>query len=166
MRRRPRATKLCAAAHGQQRAGTAEPPRPAVEVAPSEELTQRVRDAVAGREDVTEGTTFGCVTWMVNGNVACGVTGDRLLVRVDRCDCERLLAEPHVQPMRRGTRTMRGFVTIDSDAIADDVELTRWVDAGTGYAAWLSPKPARSSSGAAAREADELATVTTHVRLP
>jgi len=73
-----------------------EQPRPAVDVAPSEELAQRIRDALAGRTGVTEGTTFGCVTWMVNGNVACGVAGDKLLVRVDRCDCERILAEAYV----------------------------------------------------------------------
>ena len=85
---------------------------------------------------------------MVNGNVACGVLGDKLLVRADRCDCERILAEAYVQPMRRGARIMRGFVTVDSDAIADDAELARWIDAGTGYAAWLSPKATQPSAPA------------------
>lgn len=80
--------------------------------------------------------------------MACGVLGDKLLVRADRCDCERILAEAYVQPMRRGARIMRGFVTVDSDAIADDAELARWIDAGTGYAAWLSPKATQPSAPA------------------
>jgi TfoX/Sxy family transcriptional regulator of competence genes len=104
-------------------------------MAPSEELAQRISDALAGRDGVSEGTTFGCVTWMVHGNVACGVAGDKLLVRVGRCDLERIVVQAHVQPMKRGARTMRGFVTIDSDAITDDAQLARWIDAATAYAA-------------------------------
>jgi hypothetical protein len=42
--------------------------------------------------------------------------------------------------MRNGTRTMRGFVTVDAAAIGDDAQLVRWIDAGAGYAAWLPPK--------------------------
>jgi hypothetical protein len=122
-----------------------------VDVASSEELAQRIREVVGGRDGVTEGTTFGCVAWMVNGNVACGVVGDKLLVRVDRCECERILAEAHAQPMTRGTRTMRGFVTVGSEAIADDAELARWIDTATGYAAWLSPKATQPSTRSANR---------------
>jgi hypothetical protein len=94
-----------------------------------------------GRDGVTEGTLFGAVAWMVNGNVACGVIGDDLLVRVDVCDHDRLLlAEAHVHPVTTGTRTMRGFVAVDADAIAREGELARWLDAAAGYAAWLPPK--------------------------
>ena len=131
-------------------------PRPAVDVASSEELAQRIREVVGGRDGVTEGTTFGCVAWMVNGNVACGVVGDKLLVRVDRCDCERILAETCVQPMTRGARIMRGFVTVDSHAIAGDAELIRWIDAGTGYAAWLSPKATQPGTRSAGRSTSPL----------
>jgi len=120
-------------------------------VGSSEALAQRVREVVGGRDGVTEGTTFGCVAWMVNGNVACGVVGDRLLLRVDRCECERVLAEAHVQPMTRGARTMRGFVTVAAEAIADDTELIRWIDTATAYAAWLSPKATHSSPRSAGR---------------
>jgi hypothetical protein len=129
------------------------PPPPAVDVGSSEELAQRVRAVVGGREGVTEGTTFGCVAWMVNGNVACGVVGDRLLLRVDRCECERILAEAHVQPMTRGARSMRGFVTVGGEAIADDAELARWLDTATGYAAWLAPKATRPTPQPRSRRA-------------
>jgi TfoX/Sxy family transcriptional regulator of competence genes len=106
----------------------------------SEELAQRIRDVVGGRDGVTEKKMFGGVGWMVNGNMACGTMGDDLLVRLDREDSDRILAEPHVSLMRMGSRTMRGFFTVDSAAIADDGELARWVDAGAAYAASLPPK--------------------------
>jgi TfoX/Sxy family transcriptional regulator of competence genes len=109
-------------------------------VAYSEELARRIRDVIGGRDGVTERKMFGGVGWMVNGNMACGTMGDDLLVRLDRDDSDRILAEPHVSLMQMGTRTMRGFFTVDSTAIADDAELARWIDAGAAYAASLPPK--------------------------
>src|SRR4051794_1293975 len=106
----------------------------------SEELAQRVRDLLGGRGGVTERKMFGGIAWMLDGNMACGVTGENLLVRLDREDCERILAEPHVGLMRMGERTMRGFFTVDAEGLADDTDLARWVDAGAAHAASLPPK--------------------------
>ena len=106
----------------------------------SEELAQRIRDVLGARDGVTEKKMFGGIGWMVNGNMACGTMGDNLLVRLDREDSDRILAEPHVALMQMGARTMRGFFTVDSVAIAGDAELARWVDAGAAYAASLPPK--------------------------
>lgn len=115
----------------------------AAEAAPSEgseALARRIRVAIAGHEGVTEDEMFGSAAWLVNGNPACGTVGDALLVRVDRGERDRLLAEEHVRPMSRKGRTITGFVTVDSAAIADDAELARWIDMAAGYAAWLPPK--------------------------
>jgi hypothetical protein len=108
--------------------------------ASSDKLARRIRTMLDGRDGATEGTLFGAVAWMVNGNVACGVMGDDLLVRVDVSDRDRLLAEAHVHPVTTGTRTMRGFVAVDVDTIASEGELARWLDAAVAYAAWLPPK--------------------------
>lgn len=106
----------------------------------SEQLAARIRDVIAGRDGVTERKMFGGIAWMINGNMACGTMGDDLLVRLDRDDSDRILAEPHVSPMRMGARTMRGFFTVDAAAIAADAALARWVDVGAAYAASLAPK--------------------------
>jgi TfoX/Sxy family transcriptional regulator of competence genes len=116
------------------------PERSAVDTAGSEELARRIREVMDGRDGVTEGEMFGGGAWMVNGNMACGTAGDSLVVRVAPSDRDRVLAEAHVHPLMRGKRTMRGFVTVDSAAIADDADLTRWIDAAAGYAAWLPPR--------------------------
>ncbi len=113
---------------------------PAADIAPSDELVRRIRELMSGRDGVTEGRMLGVVAWMVNGNIACGSMGDDLVVRVANCDRDRILADEHVRSMTMGTRTMRGFVTVDSAAIADDAELARWIDASAGYAAWLPPR--------------------------
>jgi len=106
----------------------------------SEELAGRIRDVIGARDGVTERKMFGGIAWMVGGNMACGATGDSLLVRLGREDSDRILTEPHVGLMRMGERTMRGFFTVDAAGIAGDAELARWVDAGAAYAASLPPK--------------------------
>lgn len=120
--------------------------RAVVATTPSAHLMQRVRELVDGRDGVSEGTVFGCSAWMVNGNVACAAMGDDLVVRVDPCDCDRILAEEDVHAATKGSRALRGFIVVDATVLADGATLARWIDAGTGYAAWLSPKATESST--------------------
>jgi TfoX/Sxy family transcriptional regulator of competence genes len=109
----------------------------------SEALAERVRDAIAVREGITERKMFGGIVWMVNGNMACGTLGENLMVRLDHEDAERALAEPHVGPMEFTGRSMRGFITVDSGGIADEAALGRWVDAAAAHAAALPAKPVK-----------------------
>jgi TfoX/Sxy family transcriptional regulator of competence genes len=106
----------------------------------SEQLAERIRAALGGRDGVTERKMFGGVGWMLNGNMACGTMGDDLLVRVAPGAGDLVLAEPGVRPMEMGKRTMRGFVVVDSATIADEDEFARWIDAGAAHAASLPPK--------------------------
>ena len=106
----------------------------------SEELADRIRDAIEGRSGVTERKMFGGVAWMVSGNMACGIIGEGLMVRLEREDAEAAQAEEHVGPMEFTGRPMRGFVVVDAAAIEDDGELGRWVDAGADFATSLPPK--------------------------
>jgi TfoX/Sxy family transcriptional regulator of competence genes len=106
----------------------------------SEELAHRIRDVVGGRNGVTERKMFGGVAWMVDGNMACGVIGEDLMVRLDRDDAERALDEAHVGPMEFTGRKMGGFVIVDSAGIADAPGLSRWVDVGADFAASLPAK--------------------------
>ena len=106
----------------------------------SEELANRIRDVVGGRNGVTERKMFGGVVWMVDGNMACGVMGEDLMVRLGRDGAEEALDEAHVGPMEFTGRRMGGFVVVDSAGIADATGLARWVDAGADYAASLPAK--------------------------
>jgi hypothetical protein len=109
-------------------------------VAYSEELAERIREVVEGRLGVSERKMFGGVAWMVNGNMACGVIGEDLMVRLDRADAEAAQAEEHVGPMEFTGRPMRGFVTVAAEGIEGDADLGRWVEAGADFAESLPPK--------------------------
>jgi len=109
-------------------------------VAYSEELAEQIRELVFERPDVSERKMFGGVAWMLSGNLAVGVNGDRLMVRLSHEDVEAALAEPHVGPMDFTGKTMRGFITVEPEGLEDEEDLAGWVDAGADFAASLPPK--------------------------
>ena len=106
----------------------------------SEQLAERIRDALGGRPGIVERKMFGGVAWMLDGNMACGVIGEDLLIRLAREDAAAARAEEEVGPMEFTGRQMRGFVLVDAAAIEEDDELGRWVDAGADFALSLPPK--------------------------
>jgi TfoX N-terminal domain len=109
-------------------------------VAYDEALAERVRELLAIRSGVTERKMFGGVAWMLDGNMACGVAADELLVRVSPDERERALAEDHTRVFDLTGRPMRGFVCVTPAGVADDEGLASWVDLGADYAASLQPK--------------------------
>ena len=63
------------------------------------QLADRVRSALDGQEELGERKMFGGLAFMVHGNMACGVEGDRLMVRVGPERHEEALGRPHAAPM-------------------------------------------------------------------
>ena len=106
-----------------------------------EGLCERVREVIGIRSGVSERKMFSALAWFVEGNMACGVLGDELLVRLGREGAEQAIAEPHVRQFASPQgRAMGGFVVVAPEGIADDEQLARWVDAGAEHAATLPPK--------------------------
>ena len=111
-----------------------------------EALATRVRDTIGERPDVTERKMFGGLAFMTGGNMACGVVGDELMVRVGPDAYDDALSRPHVRLMDFTGRPMRGMVMVGRDGIASDKWLREWVEAGLAFATSLPPKRDRNSS--------------------
>jgi hypothetical protein len=111
----------------------------------SEELAERVRAELGSVTKVTEQTMFGGLAFMVAGNMACGVTGDDVLVRMDPTLFHDALTRPHVREMEMGGRTMKGFVLVGPSKAVDDGELELWVKLGVTYAKSLPPKAKKTA---------------------
>jgi hypothetical protein len=109
-------------------------------VAYSEELAERIREVISDRPGVVERKMFGGIAWMVNGNMACGIIGEDLMVRLERDDAQVALTEAHVGPMEFTGRPMRGFIMVETAGIEEAAELGRWIDAGADFAESLPPK--------------------------
>jgi TfoX/Sxy family transcriptional regulator of competence genes len=104
-----------------------------------EALAARVRALLASRSDVGERKMFGGLTFLVAGNMCCGVQGDELIVRLDPEREDEALGRPHARPMDFTGRPMRGFVTVRPEGL-DDERLKQWVEDAVARAASLPPK--------------------------
>jgi TfoX/Sxy family transcriptional regulator of competence genes len=105
-----------------------------------EGLAERIREALAGEPGVSEKAMFGGLAMLLNGNMAVGITGDDLMVRVGAEAYEAALAQPHVRVFDMTGRPMKGWVLVESAGLEDDAAFTEWVRAGTAFAQSLPPK--------------------------
>jgi len=112
----------------------------------NEKLAERVRTALAGRDDVVEKRMFGGVAFMVRGHMSCGIVGSTLMVRLAPEDADGLVNEVHVRPMDFTGRPMRGFLYVDPDGIKSAAMLRKWVGRATAHAE-AQPKKVRSQAG-------------------
>src|SRR5215472_17596832 len=101
---------------------------------------ERLRGLFAERTDVAEKRMVGGLSFIVNGNMCCGVNGSALMVRVGPDDREQALAEPHVRPLEMGGRPVGGFVLIDPDGFSTDAALTAWVQRALDFIGTLPAK--------------------------
>jgi TfoX/Sxy family transcriptional regulator of competence genes len=108
-----------------------------------EELAARVREVLAPRAELSERKMFGGIAFMIGGNMAVGVLGDDLMVRLDPADAEQALSEAHTRPMDFTGRPMKGMVFVEPAGTDGDEALAGWVDAGAGFAASLPAKSKR-----------------------
>ena len=104
-----------------------------------EQLAGRIRTVLADRADVREQRMFGGLTFMVGGNMCCGVHGNELIVRLDPDHEEDALARPHARPMDLTGRRMRGFITVHPDGVKGN-RLNQWVREAVARAESLPPK--------------------------
>jgi TfoX/Sxy family transcriptional regulator of competence genes len=102
-------------------------------VAYNEELAERVRAALADRTDVEEKKMFGGLTFMVAGQMCCGVLKNDLVIRIEPAEFDALVAQPQVRPFDFSGRPMQGMVYVDNGALADPEALRTWVQRGTDY---------------------------------
>jgi TfoX/Sxy family transcriptional regulator of competence genes len=110
-------------------------------VAYDEELAARIRALVAGEPSLTEKKMFGGLAFLVGGNMAVGASGQGgLLVRVDPDQSDELVGTTDAYLMEMRGRSMAGWLRVDSEQVAADSELARWVDLGVSYARSLPAK--------------------------
>ncbi|MFE9771319.1 TfoX/Sxy family protein [Streptomyces sp. NPDC005931] len=105
-----------------------------------EGLARRIRDRWGTDPEVTERHMFGGVAFLYRGNMAVGVTGEDLMVRVGPEAADAALGRPGARVFDMTGRPMRGWVVVDGAAVAEDDALGAWLDEGRAFAAGLPPK--------------------------
>lgn len=106
----------------------------------NEALAERIRTELGPRPNLTERKMFGGIAFMVNGNMAVGVSGDGMMVRVGKAAYTNALLHPHTTTFGPSGREMTGWVLVQPDGLADAAELAGWVAQGVAFAETLPPK--------------------------
>jgi len=109
-------------------------------VAYDEDLAWRVRERLAAEPGLTEKAMFGGLAFLLDGNMAVGLSGAELMVRVGPEASDDALARPHTRPFDMTGRPMKGWILVAPDGVADERELGAWVGRGVSFARSLPSK--------------------------
>ncbi|MEU6260151.1 TfoX/Sxy family protein [Streptomyces sp. NPDC047043] len=105
-----------------------------------EGLAERIRERLGADPAIAEKRMFGGIAFLLHGNMAVGVTGDDLMVRVGSEATDAALARPGARIFDMTGRPMRGWIVVDGAAVAEDETLDAWIAEGRAFAAGLPPK--------------------------
>ena len=105
-----------------------------------ESLAERVRKVLADVPGFAEKHMFGGVGYLLFGNMACGVNGSDLIVRVGPAAYDEALAKPEARPFDFSGRPMRGWVYVSPESVDSEDALEEWIEAGVSFALSLPRK--------------------------
>lgn len=83
---------------------------------------------------------FGGIAFMINGNMAVGVSGDELMVRVGKGAHDLAVGRPGARTFDMGARPMKGWISVTDDGFDSEGDFGYWVDQGVTYAESLPAK--------------------------
>jgi TfoX/Sxy family transcriptional regulator of competence genes len=90
---------------------------------------------------------FGGLAFLHGGNMAVGVIGDELMVRVGPDATDAALARPGTRPFDFTGRPLRGWVVVAASALSEEVALDAWIDEGHAFAASCRPHEQVEAAG-------------------
>ena len=110
-----------------------------------DQLAARVRRALSDRHDVVEKPMFGGLTFMVAGNMCCGVNRDDLILRLDSKTALEDLGSPYVRAWDFMKRPMPGMFAVNPAGCASQKAVDRWVKLALAHALSIPPKAIRAA---------------------
>jgi TfoX/Sxy family transcriptional regulator of competence genes len=103
-------------------------------------LAQKIRKIIQRRANVTEREQFGGVGFLYRGNMAVGVIGRDLLVRVGQDQDAAALKSPHTRPFALTGRPSKGWILVAPQGSKSAAGLRKWVELGLAFAKTLPAK--------------------------
>ncbi len=109
-------------------------------MAHDEGLAQRVREILSEHMGYEEKRMFGGIGFLLQGNMACGVIREDLIVRVGEENYTDALLQSDVELFDMTGRAMTGWIVVKEPGYRKDDNLKDWVDQGADYSLTLPPK--------------------------
>ncbi len=104
------------------------------------QLAERIRAQLKRAAGLQERKMFGGVGFLINGNMACGVHKDELMVRINPERNAELLGRPHTRPFDLSGRPMAGWILVGPAGYQTDEVLAAWIGLGVEFARALPQK--------------------------
>ena len=102
-------------------------------------LAERIRSQLDGIP-VVEKKMFGGVGFLLNGNMACGVNKDNMIVRIDPEKQNTFLKKSYTKPFDLTGKPMKGWLLVAADGVKTEKQLSAWVKEGVEFASTLPAK--------------------------
>ena len=102
-------------------------------------LVERIRQYLSTMP-FEEKDMFGGKGFMINGNMACGIYKEFLIVRVGRERYEELLAQPRAKPFDITGNVMQGWIMVAQDDVESEKALHFWLQPALDFVATLPAK--------------------------
>lgn len=100
----------------------------------NENLADRVREIIAATHNITEEKKmFGGLCFMVNDKMCIGVESERLMVRLNPDNYDEVIEKEGCMPMDFTGKIMKGYVFVDTAALATKKKLDYWVQLALAY---------------------------------
>ena len=103
-------------------------------------LEDKIEAIVPQWEGLEKKKMFGGIGFLVNGNLACGVNKNDLIVRVGPEKHKEALARAHTRIFNMTGRPMAGWIMVDPEGCASERELNGWIQQGIAFAHSLPAK--------------------------
>lgn len=103
-------------------------------------LAERVRRTIGRERGITEKKMFGGLAFMLHGNMACGIVGEKLMLRLGEDGAGSAMREPHVKPMDFTGKPIKTMAFIDPEGIEGEGELAHWIDKALAFTRALPEK--------------------------
>ncbi len=105
------------------------------------ELAHPIREQLADERGVTEKAMFGGLAFLLDGNMAVGISNSgELMVRVGQDASDEALARPHTRSFDMTGRPMKGWILVAVEGFATKRQLSAWVSRGVAFARTLPAK--------------------------
>ena len=89
---------------------------------------------------ITEKKLFGGIGFMLHGNMACGLNGADLIVRLGQAEFIQAMQQPHVRVFDLSGRPMQGWILVAPAGYTPEAALKAWVEKGVQFARSLAPQ--------------------------
>lgn len=106
----------------------------------AERLTNVITNDYSFIDGLTENRMMGGYGYFLNGNMCVGIHADTLIVRVGVPTAEQIIQQDHVRVMDLTGKVMKGWATIEPEAMEDDAELKRFCGFAIDFVSTLPVK--------------------------